>query len=525
MKCPNPNCAARPKENARFCAACGTPFLQSVNQSAASGHVGGVGYVDGNVTGADNRVYIRVGDQLRPVVECPECGANRDITETFNCKGACDRKYICEQHWDSELMMCSQCASEFRWRRLRREPKYLHDIEAMVKRQGFFHARYNEEGVFRNEFHDNGDGTVTDRATRLMWQKGESDVKLNFYDAINHIGILNRRRFTGYSDWRLPTLEELFSLMESRKPGKRLHFGTVFDSKDLKNCSADLYSKNKKWCVWYDVGESYHGDLSHEYYVRAVRSFINDAEEFPSRNTEGPLRGMRFVWISSGMFMMGSPEHEVGRREGETIHPVYLSTGFYLQTTPVTQGQWKELMRNNPSEFIDGGDDCPVERVSWDDVQSFIKRLNAQQESGWFRLPTEAEWEYACRSGSSGRFCFGDDEERLDGYAWYETNSGDKTHPVGSKRSNPRGLYDMHGIVWEWCEDPYSEDAYAKHHLDNPMHNGSSTHRVLRGGSYGCGSRSIRCANRAGNKPGKRHNNVGFRLLWSDRKRTMMTEY
>jgi formylglycine-generating enzyme required for sulfatase activity len=230
--------------------------------------------------------------------------------------------------------------------------------------------------------------------------------------------------------------------------------------------------------------------------------------------------GMEFVLISKDSFKMGSglsPE-EVVRRYGGKIewfkyehprHDVTIGSPFYLQTTPVTQGQWEKVMGNNPSEFKKGGDDCPVELVSWDDAHEFIQKLNETEDVSYYRLPTEAEWEYACRAGTTTDFSFGDEKGKLGDYAWYKDNANDQTHPVATKKPNPWGLFDMHGNVWEWVEDDYDgapDDGSAW--IDNPR----SDHRVIRGGSWYDGARFCRSAYRSGNSPGHRSFNLGFRL-------------
>jgi formylglycine-generating enzyme required for sulfatase activity len=219
--------------------------------------------------------------------------------------------------------------------------------------------------------------------------------------------------------------------------------------------------------------------------------------------------GMKFVYIPPGDFMMGSPENEKGRYDRETLHKVTLTKGFYMQTTEVTQGQWKAVMGNNPSYFKNCGDDCPVEDVSWNDIQDFIAKINRRGE-GTYRLPTEAEWEYACRADSQTAYCFGDDENLLPEYAWYDRNSEDRTHPVGQKKPNAWGLYDMHGNVWEWCQDIYSTDIYEGEQT-YPIYIGKGSDRVLRGGSWINGARDCRSA-RLYFSPDFRSPNLGFRL-------------
>ena len=163
---------------------------------------------------------------------------------------------------------------------------------------------------------------------------------------------------------------------------------------------------------------------------------------------------MKFRKIPAGKFTMGSPENESGRDSDEgPQHRVTLTKEFYMGETEVTQGLWKAVMGNNPSNFKDCGDDCPVEQVYWNVVQEFIKKLNRMVSGGNFRLPTEAEWEYAVRAGNTSRYSFGENESRLGQYAWYRSNSNMRTHSVAQKKPNAWGLYDMHGNVWEWVQE------------------------------------------------------------------------
>jgi formylglycine-generating enzyme required for sulfatase activity len=217
----------------------------------------------------------------------------------------------------------------------------------------------------------------------------------------------------------------------------------------------------------------------------------------------------KFVLIPAGTFMMGSPEDEPGGIEDETLHQVTISKPLYMQTTEVTQWQWKKVMGGNPSYFKDCGDDCPVENISWDDAQAFIRKLNSMEGTDKYRLPTEAEWEYSCRAGSTMAYCFGDDPGRLGEYAWYCDNSGDKTHPVGRKKPNAWGLYDMHGNVYEWVQDGL--EYYPAGHVTDPECPPSED-QVSRGGSCNSYDRDCRTAVRGVCRPGCRGGNMGFRL-------------
>jgi len=185
--------------------------------------------------------------------------------------------------------------------------------------------------------------------------------------------------------------------------------------------------------------------------------FVDDARSNFEPPKVGTMRrnsiGMEFMYIPEGSFQMGSTN---GNGDEKPVHKVTISQGFFMGRTEVTQTQWQAVMGNNPSGFKDCGN-CPVENVSWDDAQSFIAKLNAQNDGFKYRLPSEAEWEYAARSGTTGDYA-----GNLDSMAWYSANSGSKTHPVGTKQANAWGLYDMHGNVWEWCQDWYSDSYYGK---------------------------------------------------------------
>ncbi len=225
------------------------------------------------------------------------------------------------------------------------------------------------------------------------------------------------------------------------------------------------------------------------------------------------------VVIPAGSFTMGSNDYD-----NETPpHPVNIKS-FALGKFEVTQGQWKAVMgtffsSGNPSHFEDCGDTCPVENLSWDVIQQYIQKLNARSGQQ-YRLPSEAEWEYAARAESTGKWSFGDDESQLGQYAWYDKNSDRKTHPVGQKKPNAYGLYDMHGNVWEWVQDWYN-DNYRGAPTDGSAWEsvGEQKLRVLRGGSWDYGPASLRSARRVGFPPAYRYFDfLGFRLA-----RTLVT--
>lgn len=224
-----------------------------------------------------------------------------------------------------------------------------------------------------------------------------------------------------------------------------------------------------------------------------------------------PTLGARFALIPAGTFKMGSPSSEPGRDIDETQHPVTISRPFYMQTTEVTQGQWKRVMGNNPSSFGGCGNDCPVEKVSWSDVQEFILKLNSMEGTDKYRLPTEAQWEYSARAGTTTRFYTGDNDDDLSRAGWHEGNSESKTHPMGQKRPNAWGLYDMHGNVWEWVQDWFGD--YPSGHVTDPTGPSSGSYRVVRGGSWGSFARSCRSVNRLCYPLNAKLYDLGFRLV------------
>jgi formylglycine-generating enzyme required for sulfatase activity len=219
---------------------------------------------------------------------------------------------------------------------------------------------------------------------------------------------------------------------------------------------------------------------------------------------------MDFVLIRPGSFVMGSAA-ESGDEDESPAHRVTLTESFYLGKYEVTQEQWQLVTGGNPSRFK--GATLPVESVSWNDCQRFLAAL--QQKTGrQFGLPTEAQWEYACRAGTTTRWSFGDDESLLDGYAWSGANSGGTTHPVGGKKPNAWGLYDMHGNVGEWTADWYAKHGYERGEVTDPHQPPSPGHSpIWRGGAWGDNSDYLRCAYRNVNGADNAHHGIGLRCV------------
>ena len=249
------------------------------------------------------------------------------------------------------------------------------------------------------------------------------------------------------------------------------------------------------------------------FYHFSTESWINQADGIPTKNFT-VLTDLEMIWVEPGTFMMGSPLSEPDRYINETQHQVTLTDGFWLGKYEATQAQWRAVMGTNPSWFT--GDNLPVERVSWEDVMAFCAKLNGQESasgelpSGYaFTLPTEAQWEYACRAGTTGAYA----GDSLYDLGWYSSNGGSITHAVGLKAANPWGFHDMHGNVYEWCADWYGD--YPSGRVTDPLGPGIGSGRVLRGGSWIYLARYCRSAHRYRSSPVSRHYSLGFRLCLS----------
>jgi formylglycine-generating enzyme required for sulfatase activity len=231
--------------------------------------------------------------------------------------------------------------------------------------------------------------------------------------------------------------------------------------------------------------------------------------------------GMQFVRIEPGNFIIGSPSNEPGRdRDEGPQHEVVIANPFYISVYEVTQAQYIKIMHENPpyfSGFKECGSNCPVENMKWKDVQEFISKLNMKEMTNKYRLPTEAEWEYSCRAGSKTVYSFGNDPSKLGEYAWHRYNSTGKNatdgspHPLGQKRPNAWGLYDMHGNVNEWVQDWYG--AYDNKPKTDPTGQDFARYKVFRGGGWSQDDSSLRGATRGKEKIDNWTHSIGFRLV------------
>ena len=243
--------------------------------------------------------------------------------------------------------------------------------------------------------------------------------------------------------------------------------------------------------------------------AEAMRARMASGGAFRAEAGERLVLGLAVRWVPSGRFTMGSPSSEPDRSSDELQHEAVLTRGFFLAETECTQGQWEAVMGGNPSNFK--GSERPVEQVSWSEAVEYCRKLTDKQRAegilpeGWeWRLPTEAEWEYAVRAGTTwARY------GELDTIAWHGGNSGSETHRVSQKAANAWGLQDMMGNVFEWCSDWYGD--YPTGSVTDPTGPNSGSSRVDRGGSWNGGARDARSALRNGNFPGYRSNNLGFR--------------
>jgi len=334
--------------------------------------------------------------------------------------------------------------------------------------------------------------------------------------------MINQLFVVQQSDRLLFILNEYFPRKEEFEVTIKFNhwLGYISGRLPIPSVEAEKYRKNPYLFkpVVVELGLNSDGSvkaISAEFYHQKGMYKAKELKTFnivPTTSVPGPLSEMEFIYLPPCEFDMGSNETEPGRYDNEELHRQKISNGFYIQTTEVTQKQWIEVMRYNPSYFKNHGDHYPVEGVSWDDVQQFIAEINFIDPARKYRLPTESEWEYACRSGLDTAYSWGDKvscQNMMYDNRPYNNNCIDyilnnkalfqeSTAPVKSYFPNSWGIYDMHGNVWEWCSDAYETN------MDL---------RVVRGGSWSDKARDCRSATRKYLAPSKKQSNVGFRLL------------
>jgi len=247
----------------------------------------------------------------------------------------------------------------------------------------------------------------------------------------------------------------------------------------------------------------------HGWLVEARQRPQDAVNSNPNMSWTEPATGMEFVWVPAGCFQMGCGPWTSDCQDHEKPQHEVCVSGFWMGQYEVTQSQWEMIMGHNPSRFK--GSNNPVENVSWNMAKDFVARLNGRGPVGGFSLPTEAQWEYACRAGGRReKYCGGDDVDRV---AWYSNNSAGRIQPVGTRSPNALGLFDMSGNVWEWVEDVYDKEAYSRHSRNNPLITSGSKYRVLRGGSWYVSPWFVRSTGRNKNSPDDRISMFGFRLV------------
>jgi formylglycine-generating enzyme required for sulfatase activity len=372
----------------------------------------------------------------------------------------------------SEAVVCDKKLSEVKFSRLNYQP--VADLQSLIS------ALKELEGTKR------GKAARLVKELRAKYPKADAQSEL--------IQQLNKHQARSASEKRKALLVAVIALGLAAGLGKMV----IDNEQEQQRIAAEAKAKAEVERLAFErIATEAQARLSKEVQSGAVGGKL----EMPLSSSVSA----QFCLIPSGSFTIGSSSSEAGRSSDEEQVEVTLSHLFWLAKTEVTQAQWEAVMGSNPSQFK--GANLPVENVSWDDAQSFIAKLNDKQilPQGWkFALPTEAQWEYACRAGEKGPYSGGS----LDEVGWYDGNSGSKTNEVSQKKPNAWGLHDMHGNVYEWCADWYSDTL--KGGVD-PTGLSSGDFRVGRGGSWSYDASFCRAATRSGSYPGNRFSNLGFR--------------
>ncbi len=366
------------------------------------------------------------------------------------------------------------------------------------------YTQWGEYGVTTNAIDkDNGKANMTKIKSISDWQ--------NKYPAFKWCADYG-------NGWYLPALNELKAIIAQRdKINKTLSANNMdkLGSKDEYSClwSSSEFSNNGAYYIYFSSGYDSYLNKSYNTAVRAVLELdagTSSPKPIPS-SVSTRIGGFEMVYVKGGTFTMGATAEQGSDAydDEKPTHSVTLSD-YYIGKYEVTQAQWRAVMGSNPSHFT--GDNNPVEQVSWDDIQQFITKLNAQTGKK-FRLPTEAEWEYAARGGNKSKGYKYSGSNNIYNVAWYSDNSSGKTHPVGQKSPNELGIYDMSGNVWEWCQDWKGD--YSSSSQTNPTGPSSGSDRVLRGGCWTYRAGSSRVSYRSSSSPSFRSYTSGFRLVCS----------
>ncbi len=297
---------------------------------------------------------------------------------------------------------------------------------------------------------------------------------------------------------------------------KNIIYYDLTGAKQGRKFNISIYCSTDRGRYFDGALKSVSGDIGKNvtagYNKKIIWDVLKDREKLTGDDIRFEVRAeimggtIEMVFVEGGIFQMGSNS---GGSDEKPVHTVRIKS-FYIGKYEVTQKQWREVMEKNPSRFS-GCDNCPVENVSWNDVQEFISKLNAKTGMN-YRLPTEAEWEYAARGGNKSRWYKYSGSNKVGDVAWYYENSEKKTHAIGFRQSNELGIYDMSGNVWEWCSDKYSHIYYKVTPVDNPKGPYTSDYKVLRGGSWFNNEDSCRTANRNRLTTDFSYFNIGFRL-------------
>lgn len=477
IKCTNPTCGAEIPTGSKFCGSCGTQAAAAEqNLDTLGTQVGDVGYIDGNITKTTQQgqaslgaINVTLGGQL---MECPLCGRRNDEKNIFRCR-ECGIDHLCLEHLDRDHFVCLPCVKKL----ASKEQEKAHSDSQVVlcplcgkhnKLLDTFQCQRCSKDHLCLEHHG-----ASGNVCSTCLQEGAAQ------KAAEEAGRLRAK-------WQelTSTVEKILAAGELEQAERKLQeLETFCQQHQLQFAGADS--------------------------CRQLRQILEKQQKKPrpGNNFTETVTGMEMIWVPSGQFDMGGWDDEAGDDE-KPVHRVELD-GFWIGKFPVTQGQYQKLTTTNPSH-LKKGEDFPVETMSWDDAWKYISELEKQTGVS-FRLPTEAEWEYAARSGGKKEKYAGG--RSVDSVAWYDNNSGSSTHRVGMKSPNGLGLYDMSGNVWEWCSDYYDSDYYSSSPGNNPQGPSSGSCRVLRGGSWRSRLAYVRAAYRVRLGSAYRSDFMGFRLV------------